>query len=181
MKVTKMKPHHFPLLYHETFRKNKLKVSSRLQSFKSGNQLSQLPWAWGNPGKERQQKEATSIYLQGLLILQAQQLLWGGSRKLSQSVIPWIVPRFAAYIGWPEPKLNSAAPSFAASSCLMSKCGTYKQILWLASFAWLSPLRNGAGRKYNLKVRTQNQVCRNRLASSNPFICVYKKINKEAY
>lgn len=66
MKATKMKSHHFPLLNHETFRKNKLKVSRG----QSGNQLSELLWAWGNAGKERQQKEAISTYLQGLLILQ---------------------------------------------------------------------------------------------------------------
>lgn len=45
----------------------------------------------------------------------------------------------------------------------------------------LSLLRERAGRKYNLKGRTQNQVCRNRLTSSDLFMCVYKKTNKEVY
>lgn len=128
MKVAKIKSHNFPLLYHETFRKIKLKISTG----QSGNQLSELLRAWGNLGKERQQKEASSTYLQGLLILQSQQMLWGGSRKLSQSVIPWMVPCSAAFIGWPTPKLSSAAPSFAASSCLMSQCGSHKPILCMS-------------------------------------------------
>lgn len=79
-------------------------------------------------------------------------------------------------------KAKLCCPSFAAPSCLMSQCGTHKlRVFWMASSAWLSPLRNRAGRTQNLEVRTQNQECTNSLASSDPLMCVYKKINKDAY
>lgn len=165
MKVAKMKSHNFPLLYQETFRKIKLKVWRG----QSGHQLSELLWAWGNPVKERQQKEATPTYLEGLLILQSQQLLREGSTKLAQSVIPWMVPCSAANAIWP-------APSFAASSCLElmwhSQTNPLAGILCTAlSLLQGTELVENIIWKWGLKTRYVG----NRLTSSDLFTCVYRK------
>lgn len=168
MKITKMKSHNFPLLYYETFRKMKLKVSRR----QSGTPLFELFWAWGKARKERQEKEATFTYLQGQLILQAQQLLRGGSRKFSHSNT-MDGPMFCCLYRLACPK---------AKLCCLILCSipiswvnvalTNQSSGWHPLHGSLLTSRNSAVRKYNLKVRTQNQVCRNRLASSDLFMCI---------
>lgn len=170
MKVTKMMSHNFPLPYHETFRKIKLKVSRGQSGI-----LSEVVWTWGYPGKERQQKEATSTYLQGLLILQAQ-LLWGGSRKLSQSVISWMAPCFAGDTDWP-PQRQALLPH----SLQHAPVSWVKVVLTNQSPGWhplegsFLILRKRVGRKYHFKGRTQNQVCRNRKQTCQPWpvqVCI---------
>lgn len=174
----------FAPLYHDIFGKIKFKVSREC----SGNQLAELFWAWGNPGEDRQQKEATSIYLQGLLTSQAQEAREGSSRKLSQSVTSRMVPCFAAYVGWPAPKRSCTflrphplqhPPVLWGNIVLPSQPAGWAPTCSLHGAPLIS--RDRVGRNCNLKMRTQKQICRNRLDSSDLFMCVYEKINKEAY